>query len=303
LNKGKAGCLFQTNAILGEGPLWHPEQAALYWIDILRPAIYRFTPGQGQTGNWPMPSPIGAMGLCASGQLIVALENEAVCLFDPTGADLLPLADPVSICGPKNLAGRYNDGRVDKLGNFWVGWLSHDRKQPGALFRIMPNGDVSKILDDPVAPNGLGWSPDGSTFYFTDSHINTIWAYECDLEAGILGARRVLARQERDQGIFDGLSVDCDGNIWTALYGGGAVVQLSPQGHELSRIELPARLVTSCCFGGEAMGELFITTAVRHQKAHELIAQPLAGSLFSIVANGPGIVENLISITSDTKIA
>lgn len=299
---GELNCLQQANAMLGESPLWHPDEGALYWIDILRPAIYRHVPGLGQTGNWPMPSAVGAMGLCRNGRLIVALENEAVCLFDPKTGDLCKIIDPVDVCGPKNVAGRYNDGRVDALGNFWVGWLTHGRKQPGALFRVEPSGRVRKILDDPVAPNGLGWSPDGRMFYFTDSHINTIWAYECDLETGVLGARRVFVQQDRNQGVFDGLCVDSEGNIWTALYGGGAVVKLSSEGHERARIELPASLVTSCCFGGDGLRDLLITTAVRRQNIVELITQPLAGSVFSMPMELSGMVEQLASFTYDTKI-
>ncbi len=293
-------CLQQANAILGEGPLWHPDEGAFYWIDILRPAIYRFVPGQGQTGNWPMPSAIGAMGFCRDGQLIVALENEAVCLFDPETGNLQQFVDPISVCGPKNVAGRYNDGRVDALGNFWLGWLTHGRKQPGALFRIESSGAVCKILDDPVAPNGLGWSPDGRVFYFTDSHINTIWAFDCDLETGALEQRREFAKQDRSKGIFDGLCVDAGGNVWTALYGGGAVVKLLPDGCEGGRIELPVRLATSCCFGGDGLRNLLITTAVRGQNAAELLTQPRAGSVFSIVVDQPGIAEQLAQHTQDT---
>jgi len=248
-----------------------------------------------------MPSAIGAMGFCRDGRLIVALEDQALCLFDPATGDLQKLVDPVGVCGPGGIAGRYNDGRVDALGNFWVGWLSHDRKQPGALFRVEPSGAVSKVLNDPVAPNGLGWSPDGKIFYFTDSHINTIWAYDCDLESGLLGQRRVLASQDRSLGIFDGLCVDTEGNIWTALYGGGAVVHLSPDGRERMRIRLPARLVTSCCLGGDMLQTLLITTAIRGQNPAELLTQPLAGSVFSIPVNLAGMAENQAWHTNDTK--
>jgi len=301
VTKTPVDCLQQANAILGEGPLWHSEQQALYWIDIQRPAIYRLTPGGGQTGNWPMPSAVGAMGFCHDGRLIVALENEALCLFDPNTGDLQPFVDPVALCGPNNIAGRYNDGRVDALGNFWVGWLSHDRQQPGALFRIEPSGAVTKILDDPVAPNGLGWHPDGHIFYFTDSHINTIWAYECDLQTGVLGPRKMLASQDRSMGIFDGLCVDTNGDIWTALYGGGAVVKLSPDGQVLAKIDLPTRLVTSCCLGDDKLQNLMITTAIRGQDSAELAPQPLAGSIFSFGSNQPGQAENLFGIQTIPK--
>jgi sugar lactone lactonase YvrE len=271
-----------ANAILGESPLWDDGGRALYWIDILRPAIYRFEPGRGQTGQWPMPSAVGAMGLCAGNRLIVALEHEAICLLDLATGMLTPFGDPVGALGPENVPGRFNDGRVDRLGNFWTGWLTHDRNRAGALFRVGPDGKAKKVLDDPVAANGFDWSPDGDTFYFTDSHINTIWAYECDLQSGALGRRRALAQQDRNRGIFDGLCVDEKGDIWTALYGGGAILCLSPQGLERTRIDLPVRLVTGCAFGGPGHKSLFVTSAVRGQGAAELAGQPLAGAVFEI---------------------
>lgn len=284
-------CLQQANAILGESPLWHPTQAALYWADILRPAIYRLVPGVGQTGQWPMPSAVGAIGFCNNNELLVALEHEGICRFNPQTGALRVICDPVKLCGPKDVSGRYNDGRVDLMGNFWVGWLSHSRTQPGALFRIVPSGMVHKALDNLTAPNGLGWSGDGKTLYITDSHINTIWAYACDLETVQLGDRRMLVTQDRKLGIFDGLCVDSDGNIWTALYGGGAVLQLSPEGQVRSRIELPVDLATSCSFGGEGLHSLLITTAVRRQSAAELLAQPRAGSVFSVETSSTGLPE------------
>ncbi len=292
MNTAPVECLQQANAILGESPIWHQAEGALYWIDIQRPAIYRFTPGKGQTGNWPMPSAIGAIGLCAGGHLIVALESEAICLLELSSGKLQPHCDPISACDLQNVPGRFNDGCVDALGNFWVGWLTHGRKRPGALFRIEPSGAARKILDSPVAPNGLGWSPDGRTMYVTDSHINAIWAFDCDLGRGELHNRRKLAKRDRSTGIFDGLSVDSQGNIWTVLYGGGAVVQMAPDGRELSRIELPTRLVTACSFGGDGLRTLFVTSAVRNQTIAELLPQPFAGALFAVPVSAAGLLEN-----------
>jgi len=297
----KLKCLQHANAILGEGPLWHQGEGALYWIDILRPAIYRYTPGTGQTGNWPMPSAVGAIGLAQGGRLVVALEHQAVSIFDPATAKLQPLADPIAASDLKNIPGRYNDGRVDAMGNFWTGWLTHDRQRPGALFRIEPSGRSQQILNDPVAPNGLGWSVDGRTMYVTDSHINTIWAYDCDLTTGALGARREFARQDRDRGIFDGLCVDAQDGVWTALYGGGAVLCLSPDGSERQKITVPCRLVTACAIGARQSKTLFITTAVRDQAASDLIGQPAAGAVFSVDVNFAGMPEPIFGLTNDTK--
>jgi len=299
-------CFHKTSAILGEGPLWDHRQNALLWIDISRPAVFRHDLNNGQTGHWPMPSAIGAIGLCTNNRLLLALENQHICLLDLQSGDLQTIANPIADFKLQEIGGRYNDGRVDQKGNFWVGWLTHDRKNPGALFRIDSTGNVKKILDDPVASNGIGWSPDGTIMYVTDSHINTIWAYDCDLESGELGKRKMLAHQDRNIGIFDGLSVDAQGNIWSALYGGGAVVKLSPDedlqtGPEIARIELPVNLVTSCCFAGDDLKTMVITTAVRNQSETELQKYPLSGSLFRLQLSTPGLRETVFDYAGDSS--
>ncbi len=306
MNMDTPEVFYKTNAILGEGPLWDHRQNALFWIDISRPAVFRQGLKNGQTGYWPMPSAVGAIGLSTNNQLLVALENQHICLLDLQSGDLQTIANPIADFELQEIGGRYNDGHVDQKGNFWVGWLTHDRKNPGALFRMDSNGNVKKILDDPVAPNGIGWSPDGRTMYVTDSHINTIWAYDCDLESGELGKRKMLAHQDRNMGIFDGLSVDADGNIWSALYGGGAVVKLSPDeelqgGPEIAGIKLPVNLVTSCCFAGDDLKTMVITTAVRNQSETELQKYPLSGSLFRLQMSTPGLRETAFDYAGDSS--
>ncbi len=285
-------CMQKSKSVLGEGPLWDAREEVLYWIDVLKPEIHRHNPATGKNNRWTMPSSAGAIGLVDHNRLIVALEHQGICIFDPKTGGVHPFCDPLAVSSAPDVPGRFNDGAVDAKGNFWVGWLTHSREQPGRLFRISPAGQVKTILADPVAPNGLGWSPDSRRFYFTDSHINTIWSYDCDPVSGTLSNRAVLARQERRLGIFDGLSVDAEGNIWTALYDGGAVVHLSPEGRELARIELPVRLVTSCAFGGPQLKQLMITTAVRDQSEADLVSQPLAGSVFSATLPCAGSCEN-----------
>ena len=296
----KSDCLYEAGAILGEGPLWDHRNNVLFWIDISRPAVFCHDLENGQIGHWPMPSAVGAIGLSYDNKLLVALEDQHICLLDLQTSDLQAIANPIAVYGMKDVPGRYNDGRVDAKGNFWVGWLSHDRKSPGALFRIGSNGNVKKILDDPLALNGIGWSLDGTVMYVTDSHINTIWAYDCDLKNGELKNRKTMAYQGRELGIFDGLCVDLDGNIWSALYGGGAVIKLSPDKtlpnrSEMARIDLPVNLVTSCCFAGDYLETMVITTAIRNQSEAELKKYPLSGSLFRVQMPVPGLRENIFA--------
>jgi sugar lactone lactonase YvrE len=268
----------QANALLGETPLWHPSEQALYWIDVLRPAVYRYDPARGQTDNWPMPSAVGAIGLCEGG-FVIACENEGIGFYDTKTFTHHPIASP-----RKGHVGRYNDGRVDSAGRFWIGWLTHSRKETGSLYRVDIDGTCTEAMTDIVAPNGLGWSPDGQTMYVTDSHINVIWACPFDPVNGRLGPRRKFFEfpLPREKGILDGLAVDRDGGIWIAMYNGWAVIHLDPAGTLVDQFSVPTALLCSCTFGDADLRTLYITTSVRQQNAAQLAGQPLAGSLLSV---------------------
>lgn len=280
-------CVQYANAGLGESPVWSAEEDALYWIDINRPAIYRLNREGVQTGNWPMPSAVGAIGLHGSGGLIVATEQEGISLLETTTGTLSHLARPVF-----DEPGRFNDGRVDARGRFWVGWLTHARISPGALLRIEPSGECVVVLDNLVAPNGLGWSPDATTMYVTDSHVGTIWAYEFDVDSGKLGTRRRFFEHPRSEGVVDGLCVDAEGFVWTALYNGWALLRLDSVGAIVATRSMPIALPTSCCFGGSNLEILYVTSAIRSQSGADLVSQPAAGGIFAIVGAGHGRAEH-----------
>jgi len=211
------------------------------------------------------------------GGVVLATRDEGVVALDVASGRLEPIAQPAAGRPP----GRANDGRVDAQGRFWVGWLTDSRLLPGALFRIDPDGSVRTMVADVVASNGMGWSPDGRTFYHTDSHIGTIWAYAFEPESGELGGRRALLELDVAKETPDGLAVDAEGHLWSAIYRGGRLLRLAPDGTILEQIPLPATLTTSCAFGGADLSTLFVTTAIRGQSARELRDQPLAGGLFA----------------------
>ena len=280
----------QANALLGETPLWHAGEQALYWIDVLRPAVYRYDPAKGQTDNWPMPSAVGAIGLREGGGFIVACENEGISIYDPKTFEHRLVASP-----RKGHVGRYNDGRVDAAGRFWIGWLTHSRKETGSLYRVDVDGSVSEAMTDIVAPNGLGWSPDGQTMYITDSHINTIWACPFDPVSGKLGARRKFYEfAPREKGILDGLAVDSEGGIWIAMYNGWAVIHLDPAGKLVDQFHVPVSLLCSCTFGDADLRTLYITSSVRQQNASQLANQPWAGALMSVRMPVAGMKEPMV---------
>lgn len=278
-------CVQAANAYLGEGPVWHVEDRLLYWLDVARPAVYAFDPERGQqVGIWPLPSETGCMVPQKGGGVVLATREEGIVALDPATGRLRPVAQPAVGRPP----GRANDGRVDRRGRLWLGWLTDSRLLPGAVFRIDPDGAVRTMIEDVVASNGMGWSPDDTTFYHTDSHIGTIWAYAFEPASGTLGARRELLRLDVAKETPDGLQVDADGNIWTAVYRGGRLIKLAPDGAILEEIVLPARLTTSCAFGGADLATLFVTTAIRGQSAGELAGQPQAGGLFAVEPGARG---------------
>jgi sugar lactone lactonase YvrE len=275
----EVACIQQANAMLGEAPVWHPQEERLYWADVTRPAIYAFEPGVGQVGVWPMPSEVGFLVPRDGGGVVAGLRAEGIVAVDVTGGGTLrPIVQPAVGKPP----GRFNDARTDPMGRLWTGWLTDSRVMPGTLYRIDPDRSVHDMLDDIVASNGIGWSPDGSTFYCTDSHVRTIWAFAFDMQAGTLGDRRRFFITDASGETPDGMQVDAEGCVWTVIYNGGRVVRLSPDGAVLAEISLPARLTTSCAFGADGLATLFVTTAIREQKGPALEGQPNAGGLLAL---------------------
>lgn len=277
-------CLQQANVFLGEAPCWHPEDGRLYWLDVdpHRSSIYAFEPGVGQVGIWPLPSDGGFLAPRKDGGLIAATRNEGLVAVDLDSGRLRHLAMP----GVGRAPGRVNDGRVDHQGRLWIGWLTDSRTMPGAIYRYEPDGTLRVVIDDVTASNGMGWSTDSRTMYYTDSTIGTIWACEFKPESGTIGARRPFLKLDVARETPDGLQVDAEDHVWTAVYRGGRVIRLDPKGRIVAEIHLPVKLTTSCAFGGPDLGTLFVTSGIREQTRFELADQPLAGGLFAF---NPGV--------------
>lgn len=275
----EATCVQQANAMLGEAPVWHPQEHRLYWADVTRPCIYAFEPGVGQVGIWPMPSEVGFLVPRDGGGVIAGLRDEGIVAVEVTrGGVVDPIVQPAIGKPP----GRFNDARTDAKGRLWTGWLTDSRVMPGTIYRIDPDRTAHAMLNDITASNGMGWSPNGATYYCTDSTIGTIWAFAFDMETGSLGERRPFFVTDVGKETPDGMQVDAEGCVWTVIYNGGRVVRLDPQGAVMTEIHLPVRLSTSCAFGGDGLETLFLTSAIRNQKGSELANQPDAGGLFTL---------------------
>jgi sugar lactone lactonase YvrE len=258
---------------LGEGAVWDASREELVWVDIDRGLVHRRAPGRADV-SVDVGQPVGCAVPRASGGLALALRDGFALLDEGEGG-------PARVVAPVEAGradSRMNDGAVDPRGRFWAGTMSlAGDTRTAALYRLDPDLTVTCALPGLSVSNGLGWSPDGSTLYHVDSPRRRIDLYEFELEAGRVAGRRAVMPVPREHGTPDGLTVDADGGVWVAMWGGGAVHRYAAAGELEERLELPVTNVTSCCFGDADLSTLYVTTAARGA-AHE----PLAGALFAL---------------------
>ncbi len=264
-----------ARAELGEGPTWDPGRSVLWWVDITAGLVHRHEPGGIPDAVTDVGSPVGAVLHRRGGGLVVALADRLAALDPDTGV-LEPLLDLEPSAGRRS-----NDAKVDPAGRLWLGRMAIDAA-PGAgtLVRVEPDRSVTPMLDGLAIPNGLDWSPDGRTMYFVDSAWGEVRAYPFDPPTGSMGEGHPLVRLGGDGALPDGLTVDGEGFLWVAIWGGGCVVRVAPDGSVAGRVGLPASQVTSCAFGGPDLGDLYITTARERFTPEDDAREPLAGGLF-----------------------
>lgn len=264
-----------AGAELGERPVWDAAAGSLIWVNILAGHLHRYRPGAGDEVVHIAGVAVGAAGLRAGGGYVLAAADG----FRLVGADGTPDGDPVR---PPGMAGdiRFNDGACDPAGRFWGGTVARDRRPgAGALYRLDADGGIATMLEDVTESNGLGWSPDGGTFYYIDSGEPRprIRAFPCDLAAGTLGPRRDLVQPPAEHGTPDGLTVDADGCLWVAFWGGHAVRRYSPGGELLAELPVPVSQPSCPAFGGPDLEDLYVTTAWENMTQAQRAAEPLAG--------------------------
>ncbi|MDR3472191.1 MAG: SMP-30/gluconolactonase/LRE family protein [Devosia sp.] len=271
-----------TTDILGEGSVWCARGQALWWVDIQAPAVRRWEAATGEVRSWTMPEPVGSLALRTGDGLLVALKRGLAFLDTDTGA-ITPAAPPHG----EDADMRFNDGRCDRQGRFWAGTMGEADPAPrGHLYRLDPVAGVAAVLHGLAIPNGLCWSPEGRTMYFTDSPTRTILAFAYDPTTGTPGERRVFARVE-GPGIADGAIVDAEGHLWSAEYGAGRITRYAPDGRVDRRLALPVSKPTCCAFGGPDLSVLFVTSCSIGVSA----AEPLAGAVLAFEPGVRGLAE------------
>jgi sugar lactone lactonase YvrE len=288
-------CVVKGRDLLGECPLWDERSGLLWWVNILGPSLKCFDPGKNLTWETPLPESMGSFAFREKGGLLAAMKTGFYYL-DAAG-ERQPLCNPESHL-PGN---RFNDGRCDRAGRFWAGTMVDEppREPHGALYRLASGGqgalECTAMRSGVIIPNSLAWSPDGRTMYFADSVRDLIWAFDYDGASGTMSNERVFFDCAPNPGSPDGSCMDAQGGLWNAEYGGWRVVRYTPQGKIDRVIALPVANPTCCCFGGERLDTLYITTAAQHLSAAALEKQPLAGSVFAVRPGVKGLPESRFS--------
>jgi sugar lactone lactonase YvrE len=273
---------------LGEGALWDPNEQALYWVDIYQRRIHRLHPAGGQHKVFEMDARVTALGLRAGGGLVVTT-GKAFAFWDPQTGELARVAKPGALAPGV----RFNDGAVDRRGRFWAGTMNEeDGKRPdGCLYRLDGDGTVHTMGTDYTITNGLGWSPDNTRMYLTDSARGVIWLYDYDHASGEISNQRPFVQIPAGEGVPDGLAVDSDGFVWSAMWDGWRVVRYDSAGRATFQVRLPVQNVTCCAFGGENLDELYITTAWLALSEEARRTQLQAGDLFVARVGVRGVAE------------
>lgn len=273
---------------LGETPLWCERTLKLWWLDIELPKLQSWDPATGRHEVTPLPGRFaGSQALAKDGRRLVAIDLELMQL-DPATGSLAPFATV-----ERDLDNRLNDGRVDARGRLWIGTMDNQLHRPnGALYRVDPDGTVSRHLSDVIVSNGIAFSPDGSTLYFTDTRRHLSYAFDLDLDDGVITAKRVFADYSATSERPDGACVDVDGCLWTAFFAGSRIARYRPDGRIDRSISLPVTNPTCLCFGGADLKTLYVTSATKFLSPEQRAREPLAGALFAIDGLGQGLPEN-----------
>ncbi|MCS7476041.1 SMP-30/gluconolactonase/LRE family protein [Umezawaea endophytica] len=272
----------RIQAELGEGPTWDRASSTLVWVDVLASEVHRYAPARDDDAVLSVPQHVGAAKPRSMGGLVLNL-RDGIALVDRDGGKTWLVywaRDGV----------RGNDAAVDPAGRLWAGTMRYDTAPGGGwLARVEPSGAAKVVLDKVTISNGIGWSPDHSRMYYIDTPEQRIDVLDYDSDTGEATGRRPLCSVEGTSGSPDGLTVDADGCVWVALWGGAAVRRYTPEGVLDREIALPVDQPTACCFGGDDLTDLYVTTARTGLDESALAARPLSGSVLVLPGVGVGL--------------
>lgn len=270
----------QHKCYLGESPVWDHLNHKILWVDIVKGEIHQLNTINLKKKVYKTGQSVGAVNLCSTGVLLVALQNNLGFIKENGENPVMYILPDVDV----EPGTRFNDAKCDPAGNLWAGTMNLSGKKGGGKL-IMLDGELktSVKISQVSVSNGMAWSNDHSTFYYIDSRERGVVAYNYNLSTTKITKKRKVIRIPLEMGIPDGMTIDKEGMLWIALWKGGKITRWDPStGRCLFTVSLPVSQVTSCTFGGENFGDLYITSARSGLTENELNKEPLAGSLFIV---------------------
>ena len=295
-------CIVPAGDRTGEGLVWHAAENALYWTDINRFLIHRFDAATGAVKSWFFDEPVVSLGLTDRPGLLVAALGSRIVLWRPADDTRADFATPEK----KVPRSRLNDGRPGPDGCFWVGSMFNNVGPDGGdipitdgslgtLYRVDSGGRAVVFKDKVGISNTICWSPDRRHFYFADTLRNELCVWNYDEAKGAIANERPFFNGF-ERGGPDGSSIDSEGYLWNARYGGGCVVRLTPDGKIDRVVDLPVGNITNCAFGGTDLKTLYITTA----QGGSGPVERLAGSLYALAVEVPGLPADTFRLSGRT---
>lgn len=283
----KLSLALDAKAQIAEGPFWDQKEQLLYWVDILEKKINIYDPALGKNKHIQLDKMIGALiPTNEQGKLLAAL-TDGLYIIDAETVEQEFLVNPETNTDQT----RFNDGKCDRSGRFWVGTMDLEEDRPlGNLYCLDKELNLEEKVKDVKISNGLAWSLDNKKMYYIDSPTKKVFAFDYDLETAEISKRRVIIKFAEGEGVPDGMTIDNQGKLWIAHFGGAQVSRWDPEtGKKIDKVELPVSNVTSCAFGGKNMDELYMTTASVGLSEKEKQAQPYAGGIFRYQAELKGL--------------
>ena len=281
-------------SLLGESPVWHPGERALYYCDIAGHRLQRFDPQSGELRHWEFATDVACLAPRMNGTLLLAMRDGLWC-FDPSSGARQGVAEPPYDPDRE----RFNDGKCDPQGRFWVGTIYEPRTPALASLHCFEDGALTRRAAGFTGLNGLAWSPNGRTMHWSDTTSHTIYAADFDPASGTLSRQRVFARfphKGQAPGTYggrpDGAAMDTEGCLWVAMFEGQRLLRLSPAGEVVRVVDLPVRCPTMPCFGGTDLRTLYITSARVNRPEAELLEQAWAGCVLALDVDVAGLPVN-----------
>jgi len=275
----KATPIFDTITEHGEGPVWDAVDQKLYWVDLLQGKYYKADISTNMVEEFSVGQPLGFLALREKQKGLVMGVRDGFGFYDEE-KNIFDLIEPSP--EQNNSKVRFNDGAVDPKGRVFGGTMEWDgAENQGKLFRLNTDRSWNLLEENIHISNGMDWNPQKDAYYLIDTLRHVVYAYDYDMGTGTISNRRIHIQFEENE-FPDGMSVDSEGGFWIALWGGSKVVHFDANGIRSEEITVPVTHPTSCCFGGQDMKTLFITSSTLPLSEQELKAKPLAGRLFRV---------------------